>query len=479
MATGREDDVTDATPIKHSRMPSNKDAELSLVSGLISGMAMPSDAAEIYARISVDAFTSASLAASYEAARHLFSESGAAPEAEMVIERLKATDKLGLAGGRERVLLLGDLAATAANIRTWSKLVEEAYRRRMLIRATHGAAAKAVDVAEPFTAIMDDLGSELTAIASARDDLAIITIGQVMTEEFRALQKAYESPNDDHEVRTGFTELDDILGGLTRSELSVLAGRPAMGKTSLALAFAINASEDGRHVLFFSLEMSKRQLGHRLICMRSRVLSQELRKPKTIRDSSWSQISNAMSSLHKSRMAIVDAPSLSVMDIRAAARTCKGKHGLDLVCVDYLQLIRPVEKGHSREREVAEISSSLKSISRELDVPVLCLAQLNRANEAQADKVPRLNNLRESGAIEQDSDVVMFIHRPSYYSSKDADGNLIDPALAEIYVAKDRNGPCGRVEVGWDAPRTLFFDKHPKAAPPQDWSEPQKEESNG
>jgi replicative DNA helicase len=443
------------------KLPTNPDAESALVSSLLSGMAPPADAADVYGRVTPDALSSPNLSVVYEATRHLFLGSGQNPAASMVIERLRSTNKLEAAGGKEAVTQLDELAVTGANVCTWAGIVEDYYKRRLLIRAAAESATRAADASVPFADVTDYMGGRLTEISSGREDLTVLELADVMKAEFRAIDAAYHSTADDHEVKTGFRDLDEVMGGLVRSELTVLAGRPGMGKTSLALAFAMNASRAQRRVLFFSLEMSRRQVSHRLIAMTSGVSTQELRRPKLMRDSSWTHLAHAMSALHNSKLVIVDAPSLSVMDIRSVARTCRAKHGLDLVAVDYLQLIKPAEKSHSREREVAVISANLKSISRELDVPVLCMAQLNRVNESQTDKVPRLSNLRESGAIEQDSDCVLFVHRAHYYATKDKDGDPVDPTFAEIYVAKNRNGPCGRIEVGWEEGKTLFYD--PKA----------------
>jgi replicative DNA helicase len=435
-------------------VPTNEEAELSLLAGLVSGMALPSDAADVYAKISSAAFHSVKFRAVYEACRLLYSEDPELVDAREVIDRLMSTGMLDAAGGAAAVAGVFTYAATGANVRYWAVVVEEFHKRRQLAMAASEAVGLANDITTPIASTLDGLGERISSISSSRKDLEVQTLSQLVGDEFKAIEQAYQAEEEETGVRTGFHELDEMVGGLMPAELTILAGRPAMGKTALALAFAKNAADLGTPTLFFSLEMSKRQLIHRLISMHSGISNQVLRRPKMLsRGGMWPKLASAMASLHVDKLAIVDSPSLTVMDVRAAARLCKSKHGLGLIIIDYLQLIRPVAKGHSREREVADISCNLKSISKEMQVPVVCLAQLNRATESQTNNVPRLSNLRESGSLEQDADIVMFVHRPAYYEA----GKPED--LAEIYVAKHRHGPTGQVDVGWDDSRTLFYNR--------------------
>jgi replicative DNA helicase len=259
-------------------------------------------------------------------------------------------------------------------------------------------------------------------------------------------------------VPTGFDELDEMLSGLQRGEMIILAARPSMGKTAFALNMAENMAAASNGVAFFSLEMGKQQLVQRILCAKGGVDGQKLRKNMLSREE-WRRIMGACEGLKNSPIFIDDTPGLTLLQMRSKARRMKEKHGIGAVVIDYLQLMSSGTRVESRQVEVSEISRGVKAMARELDVPVVCLSQLNRQAEGREGHRPRMSDLRESGSIEQDADVVMMLHREAYYHKSDAnwvEANPLKANVAEVIVAKQRNGPTGTVELLWDSSSTAF-----------------------
>ncbi|MEK6565114.1 MAG: replicative DNA helicase, partial [Bacteroidota bacterium] len=249
-------------------------------------------------------------------------------------------------------------------------------------------------------------------------------------------------------VPTGFTDLDNLTGGFQKSDLIIVAGRPSQGKTALILSIARNASVlHDKSIGFFSLEMSNQQLVMRLICAEARVDAQKVRTGRLPEDE-WRKLSTSVGRLYKAKMFIDDTPALGILELRAKARRLKAEHNVDMIVVDYLQLMQGPRQAPSREQEISAISRSLKALAKEIDVPVVALSQLNRAVEARSDKRPALSDLRESGAIEQDADVVMFVHRPEMFGIMEEDGQPTE-GLAHIIVGKQRNGPTDTVKLSF------------------------------
>ncbi|MEA3333513.1 MAG: replicative DNA helicase, partial [Pseudomonadota bacterium] len=279
-------------------------------------------------------------------------------------------------------------------------------------------------------------------------------INEVVKNSFAAIDAAYRSNTMITGVPTGFTGIDNLTCGFQRSDLIIIAGRPSMGKTSFALNIAHNTAANPdiiSHVAFFSLEMSKEQLVTRMLCSQSEINAQTIRRG-LLKDDDWPRLSEAAAVVSELPIYIDDTAAISVMEMRAKARRLKNGKGLDMVVVDYLQLMRG--DGESREREISEISRSLKAMAKELDIPVVALSQLNRSVESRIDKRPQLSDLRESGAIEQDADVIMFVYRDEVYN-KD---NPENAGLAEILVRKQRNGPTGVVNMRFFGEFTTFRD---------------------
>ena len=256
-------------------------------------------------------------------------------------------------------------------------------------------------------------------------------------------------------VTTGFPELDKRTAGLQPSDLIIVAARPSMGKTAFSLNLALNAAAAGKKVAFFSLEMSAEQLESRLISICSKVSLSKLRQPRYLSDDDWRSLYNAAQKLNCD-LFIDDTPALRTLDLRAKARRMKSRVGLDLIVVDYLQLMRPSHPMASRELEISEISRTLKALAKELNIPVVALSQLNRKLEERPDKRPILSDLRESGAIEQDADVIMFIFRKDVYEKKKENGERLLDSPAEIIIGKQRNGPVGTVNLLYKCAYTSF-----------------------
>jgi replicative DNA helicase len=436
------------------------EAELSLLAGLMSGSTSKIAAAEIYATVHSAAFSDRKLAHIFGAMLGLYRCGDDPTDARHVVARLEHTGNLEAAGGAENVNRVDLYAGTGADVRYWSRLVREYYRRRELARVYARALAVAQDTTRDLDDALAEVGSEISAVTAGRDDLGSSSLGEAAADEIVEISRRYSDGEGQVGVKSGFAGLDRLTGGFQPGEVTLLAGRPKMGKTSLALAFACNAARAGKTLMLFSHEMSRRALCHRLIAMRSGVACYALRAPKTLTTAEMGHLDETGPELRKSAAAIrfVSKPRLNVVDIRAAAQICQLTHGLDLVMVDYLQRIPPVRRGHNREREVAEISDELGGIAKDLEVPMLCLAQLGRGVEQRANHIPNMSDLRESGALEQDADVILFVHREAEYVSNPTEkANLADRGT--IYVGKNRNGPEGAADVKWCARRTLFHEE--------------------
>jgi len=377
------------------------------------------------------------------------------------VDTLTLADELERAGTLERVGgmdTLTSLAAavpTAANLEYYGAIVRGHASKRRLIQAggevaqlgfdERTEAADAIEAAERLVFAVADRGR-------ARGDFE--PIRKNLTQTWDELTRIYERKDVRAVtgVASGFVELDEVTAGFQRSELIVLAARPGVGKTSFALNIARNAAVRREHaVAIFSLEMSRDNLVQRMLCSEAGVDSYRLRTGQ-MHDDTWPRIARAMDTLNRASIFIDDTPSLSVMEMRAKARRVRATERIDLFIVDYLQLMRGGGRSDSRAQEVSEISAGLKGLARELDVPVIALSQLNRESERRTDRRPQLSDLRDSGSIEQDSDIVMFLYRPGMHE----EGK--DPGLTELEIAKNRNGPVRRLQLYFNASQTMFRD---------------------
>jgi len=347
-------------------------------------------------------------------------------------------------GGAAFIAELASEMATAANAEYHAQIVLEKAQRRRLIDSATQTVTESYEETEDVRELIDRAEQRVFQIAEGTLGKGVVSLATAVTDAFVAIEKAHEQAGSLSGVTTGYTDLDEITAGLQSSDLLILAARPSMGKTALTLCMARNAAVKGdTPVLYFSLEMSMQQLAQRLLCSEARVSSHRLRTGR-LSEEEWQRLSEWTGKLIEAQIYIDDTAAISVMELRAKARRAKAEHGIGLIIVDYLQLMTGSESFGSREQEIAYISRSLKALAKELDIPLVACAQLSRAVESRTDKRPQLADLRESGSIEQDADVVMFLFRPEVYGIVDEEGNAQE-GVAEIILGKQRSGPIGSV----------------------------------
>lgn len=381
-----------------------------------------------------------------------------------VSEELQRRGKLEEVGGIAYLTTLIDSVPSAANVEYYARIVEEYAIRRRLIEAAQEIIhlATATEEEEPLdiSEIADRAESAVYRVAQRRIGKGFESIRPLLGEAFDRFESFYHERKLVTGLSTGFRELDYITAGLQKSDLIIVAARPSMGKTSLCLNIGEHvALREGKTVAIFSLEMSKQQLVQRMICSQAEVNGHRLRLGM-LPETAWQRISRAIQDLWNAKIFIDDTPDISALEMRAKCRRLRAEHGLDLVIVDYLQLMRSHRRSENRTQEISDIARALKGLARELDVPIIALSQLSRAVEHRENKRPMLSDLRESGSIEAEADVVAFIYRPEYYAMKEAvsseeleggappreEGRVEE---AEIIIAKQRNGPTGTVRVGF------------------------------
>jgi len=393
--------------------------------------------------------------------RELF-DRGEPADVVSLANRLEERSEMERAGGRMYLNELLDRVTTTASLEYYAEIVRKKATLRALIEAGGRISEIGYDEVSETDEILDKAESLIFDISSRDSAGSYVLVSDFLYEHIDTLEELHRDPNR-HTVSgfsTGFPRLDEMLSGLQRSDLLIVAGRPGTGKTSFALALARHvAVREKVSVGIFSLEMAKEQLLERLLCGEGKVSLHRLRGGY-IPAAKWRDIAMAASKLQKSRIIIDDTPGSSILEIRAKARRMASQHGLDMVIVDYMQLVEGSVRTDVREQEIAHISRSLKRLARELNVPVIAVSQLNRAVEQREKKYPRLADLRESGAIEQDADVVIFIYREDYYKQPDQDNPNPGQGAAseaEIIIAKQRNGPLGRVKVNFHKAYASFY----------------------
>ena len=369
-------------------------------------------------------------------------------------DRLKSRKTIEAVGGITYLTELMNIVPTVHNIEFYAKIVLEKSTLRKLIKSSNEIISKCFDSGQETATIVDDAEKGIFNISLSRSTQGFIPIKKLLTSNFEKIEELYLNKGKITGIPTGFTDLDSKLSGLQKSDLILIASRPSMGKSSLMMNIVQNASvKEGHVAAIFSLEMSKEQLSQRLLCSEALIDAHRLRTGDITEDE-WIKLARAMGSLSDKPIYIDDTPAISVTEMRAKCRRLKIEHGLGLVLVDYLQLMQSTGKYESRQQEISNISRSLKALAKELDVPVVALSQLSRAPEMRADHRPILSDLRESGAIEQDADVVMFLYRDEYYNPDTEKKNI-----GEVIISKQRNGPTGTVELVWLGQFTKFADK--------------------
>lgn len=356
-------------------------------------------------------------------------------------------------GGEDYIRTVTEVVPNALNIKDYAKIVKEKSSLRQLIEVCGEINESAFSERESATGIIELAESKIFAIAQGRDTKNFRHIRDVLGAVYNQLHELAQNEGAAHGTPTGFSGLDRVLVGMGSSDLILVGARPGMGKTSFALNIATNvAQQTKKKVCIFSLEMSAEQLVSRVLSSEALVDSHELRSGKLSGDS-WEKIAEASSRLAGCDILIDDTSGLSITDMKAKLRRVSG---LGLVVVDYLQLMQSDRRIDNRVQEVAEISRSLKIMAKELGVPIICCAQLSRGPESRTDKKPMLSDLRDSGAIEQDADVVMFLYRNEYYKTDTAPGENNEGNIAEVIIAKNRHGSTGTVRMGWIGQYTKF-----------------------
>ncbi|VAV90477.1 Replicative DNA helicase (DnaB) [hydrothermal vent metagenome] len=448
--------VIDPQTARSPRVPPHSiDAEESVLGAVL----LSGDAANVaLEKLHADDFYKPSHQQVFEVVQQLF-DANEPIDAVTVSEGLRRDGVLDRMGGIEFLTNLIDSVPSTSNVEYYASIVEEHALRRRLMRVGGDIGMIAGQMAQPIEEVVDQAEQAVFAVAERQVGDGLAVIDDLLGP---AIEKAEELQRNGSEVTgisTGFRDLDRKLAGLHPTNLVIIAARPGMGKTALALNMAQNVALSGHTVAIFSLEMSREEVVTRMLCAKGRIDSQRLRTGK-LSEGDFTKLSNAAGALYKQNIFVDDSAGLTVTEIRAKCRRLRRKPGLDMVVVDYLQLMNGSGQ-ENRQQEIAMISRSLKNLARELHVPIIALSQLNRGVEAREDKRPRLGDLRESGAVEQDADVVMFIYRDEYYYPEKVESK----GVAEVVIAKHRQGGVGKVDMTFLAEFTLFSDMGRAEAP--------------
>ncbi|HYN23200.1 MAG TPA: replicative DNA helicase [Thermoanaerobaculia bacterium] len=438
--------ATELVP-KEKTLPHNADAERTVLGAVLVDNAAFNSAAEVLTRN--DFYR--------EAHRRIFEAMAALAERSQPIDLVTLKDELikssaleGVGGAAYLASLL-DGVPRITNVEHWSRIIKEKAVLRNLIHASTRIVQECYEAEDDPALLLDRAEKAIFDIAEHRIRQGFIGIREIVKESFRTIDQLSQSKELVTGIPTGFVDLDEKTSGLQKGDLIIVAARPAMGKTSFCLNVAQYASiKTGETVGIFSLEMAKEQLVLRMLCSDARVDSHRLRTGN-LQEKDWARLAKAYADLSASRIFIDDSATLTPLEMRAKCRRLKAEHGLGMVVVDYLQLMTGAGRVENRQQEIAAISRSLKGLAKELSVPVVALSQLSRAPEARTDKRPQLSDLRESGGIEQDADIVMFIFREEEYKASEE-----NRGIADIIIGKQRNGPTGTVRLAFIKEFTRF-----------------------
>ena len=426
-------------PFFEKGLPSNVEAERTILGAVLLDNSVCNQAVELLKR---DDFF-------LDSHRRIFDKMIVLSERVSSIDLITLGDELRRAGefeqigGATYIASLIDGVPRTDNIEHYARIVKKKAMLRKLITASNQIIARAFDEEDDADIIIDQAEQAIFQIAEDKIRQGFQYVGTVAQRRLEQIEQMAERPEMITGVPTGFVDFDHLTSGLQRQDLIIIAARPSMGKTALALNMAQYAARNGSVVGIFSLEMSAEQLASRLLCSEARVDAHRLRTGFLNREE-WARLGDALRRLCETKVYIDDTPGAGVLEMRAKARRLKAEHGLDLLVVDYLQLMSGRGRIESRQQEVSQISRDLKTLAKELDIPVLALSQLSRAPETRSEHKPQLSDLRESGAIEQDADVVCFIFREEVYNETDE-----NRGRAELLIAKQRNGPTGKVDLAF------------------------------
>ncbi|WP_459899470.1 replicative DNA helicase [Desulfobaculum senezii] len=370
-----------------------------------------------------------------------------------VAEELRMLGKLDEVGGPVYLAELADSTVSTSNALYHAKIVRNRSVQRQLIGVASDIIGNCFDSGSDVDALLDESEQSIFAISEQRSNKSFVASKELVNQVFEKLQELYSRKELVTGVPTGYYKFDELTAGLQPTDLIIIAGRPAMGKTSFALNLGLRAASDyGTPTAVFSLEMGMDQLMMRMLCTKARVNLADMRRG-FIDDEAWARLYDAAEDMSACPIYIDDTPAISTLELRARCRRLKAEKGLGLVIVDYLQLMRAGRTIDSREQEISEISRTLKALAKEIQVPVIALSQLNRKVEERTDKRPKLSDLRESGAIEQDADMIVFLYRDEVYNTSDDNPKK---GVAEIIIGKHRNGPTGTVDLAFMKEHTAF-----------------------
>jgi replicative DNA helicase len=377
----------------------------------------------------------------------------------MLTTELEQQDRLDAVGGDAYISQLITAVPSAISVESYGRLVEQAAVRRSLLDAASDIARFAYDEALSVDRVVDQAEKSLFGVSQKRLTRDLQPIQEIVPRYYDHIENLYAHRGEVMGVPSGFRDLDRMLGGFQRSDLLILAARPGVGKTSLMLTFALRAAEKRKVVAFFSLEMSAEQLVQRLVSQVSGIDAQRLRLGQ-LREEEWPAFAEAIGHLSELPVYIDDTPAITALQLRTKCRRLASERGLDIIFLDYLQLMDSDIRSENRVQEVSFISRSLKGLAREVDVPLMAASQLSRAVEQRQDRHPVLSDLRESGSLEQDADIVMFIYREELYKE-----NTENPNVADVMISKHRSGPTGTVQLYFNKRLTQFADAYTQVAP--------------
>ena len=436
----------------NKEIPKNIEAEEALLGSLLIDPDVMSHVANL---VEPDDFYLARHGEIYDVIRTLYDQ-GDPVDFVTVTENLERRGKLEEVGGHSYISSLVNTVPTAINAYQYAQIVQEKSTLRHLISAAGDIARKAYDEEQDVGDVVNEAEKLIFAIAERRLEQDLVAITDVVPHVMDDIRVLMERRGEVLGVPSGYKMLDKLLGGFQKSDLVILAARPGMGKTSLALNIALHAAKKhAARVAVFSLEMSREQLVQRLLSQEAHIDSQKLRLGRLNSADEWDKLEEAAEILRACRIFIDDTAALSPFELRTKARRLYAEHGLDMIIVDYMQLMHGGRRSENRVQEISFISRTMKQLARELRVPVMALSQLSRQVENRSDKHPQLSDLRESGSIEQDADLVIFIYRDVKYN-EDTDR----PNIAEIIVSKHRHGPTGSVDLFFDEQHTEFTELH-------------------
>jgi len=434
--TFKGDDEMDA-PIRS--MPQNLEAEQSVLGSMLIEKTAIAQAAEV---LNAEDFYRDSHKVIFNAIRDLY-QKDVPVDMITLIDYLRSTENLEDAGGITYITEISNSIPSTANLLSYIQIVEDKSILRKLIRSSTEIIETSYNKQDNVESVIDLAEKKIFNLAEKKNTSDFEPMNAVLERGFLEIERLFNNKGETTGVPSGFKDLDDKTSGFQRGDMVLIAARPSMGKTTFVLNLAQHAAlRSGKKVAIFSLEMSKEQLAYKLLCAEANVDMLKLRTGN-LDDKDWENIARASGPLAAAKIFIDDTAGVSVMEMRSKCRRLKMEHGIDMIIIDYLQLMSG-SNPENRQQEVSEISRSIKAIAKEMQCPVLALSQLSRAPEQRADHRPMLSDLRESGSIEQDADLVMFLYRDEYYNKETEDKNM-----AECIIAKQRNGPVGTVKLAW------------------------------